>query len=202
MSPFHCRNLLRQSNQRIIENRRFKLQQQLPARQIVSLFHNVQSSCQRSLSQSCQFKFQTIQFPTVCLSRTIWLHNGILPIYKYISVFAFLLLLLHSIWIHSSNLCSLSFQDDKKNQSDAPQGQAQRQQAHTGKAKARKAIARGRHPKQPKPEFLDPSDADDESKSNEDPQIEQTSESEDSQAKEESKGEPNSRAFDRFKRDP
>ncbi|PMD20418.1 hypothetical protein NA56DRAFT_180848 [Hyaloscypha hepaticicola] len=37
---------------------------------------------------------------------------------------------------------------------------------------------------------------------NEDPQNKQTSESEDSQAEEESKGEPNSRAFDRFKRDP
>lgn len=70
------------------------------------------------------------------------------------------------------------------------------------KAKSRKATARGRHPKQPEPEFPDPPDTDDESESDEKPQIEQTSETEDSQAEEEPNSRPDSRPSDRFKRGP
>lgn len=69
------------------------------------------------------------------------------------------------------------------------------------KAKARKAKARGRHPKQPEPEFPEPPDTDDESESDENHQIEQISETEDSQA-EEPNSRPHSRPSDRFKRGP
>lgn len=46
--------------------------------------------------------------------RRIWLYNRDPPINKYASVFAYLFLLFHSIWIHSSILCNLSFQMTKQ----------------------------------------------------------------------------------------
>jgi hypothetical protein len=70
-----------------------------------------------------------------------------------------------------------------------------------GRAKARKATAHGRHPNNPSQSSRS-LDTDDESESDEDPQLEQSSGTEDSQSEEEPKAEPDSRPSDCFKRGP
>jgi hypothetical protein len=91
----------------------------------------------RDFSQSCQFKFQTMQFSTVCQSsEQSGCTMGICPYINASPSLNFYYCYSTPLGSIHKNLRILSFQDDKTNQSDAPQVQTQRQQAHSGKGQS------------------------------------------------------------------